>query len=102
MWQKIVDFGKQMFSVMQKLSKHDEDIKEVQKDVRTLQGDFVRLRLDVNNLSNAVERLGTSIQQEQKSAEQSREIYRLQLENLLLRFERGLPPVARPQDEQGE
>jgi uncharacterized protein YlxW (UPF0749 family) len=101
MWQKIVDFGKQMFSVMQKQSKHDEDIKEVQQDVRELQEDFIRLRLEVNNLSNAVDRLMTTIQQEQKNAEQSREIYRLQLENLLLRFERRLPPGAHPKDEEG-
>jgi septal ring factor EnvC (AmiA/AmiB activator) len=99
MWPKIVEFGRQMFSVMQKQSKHDEDIKEIRQDVKSLQEDFIRLRLEVNNLTHVVERLATSIQQEQKNAENSREIYRLQLENVLLRFERGLPPGAAQQDE---
>jgi hypothetical protein len=36
MLQKLIEFGKQLFSVMQKQQKQAEDIKEVRQDIKTL------------------------------------------------------------------
>lgn len=85
MLQKVIDFGKQLFSVMQKLQKHEEDIKEMRRDIH-------QLRLEMNDLTRIVERLAFEIQKDRENAERDREIQRLRLENILLRFERGLPP----------
>ena len=90
MLQKVVDFGKQLFSVMQKLQKHEEDIKEIRRDIN-------QLRQEMNELTRIVERLAFEIQKDRESAARDREIQRLRLENILLRFERGLPPGSKPE-----
>jgi predicted nucleic acid-binding Zn-ribbon protein len=96
MWPKIVDFGKQLFSMMQKQQKHEEDIKEIRQDIKALQQDFNHLRQEMNDLSRVVERLAFEIQKDRANAERDREIQRLRLENILLRFDRGLPPGTSP------
>lgn len=99
MWQKILDFGKQLFSVMQKQQKHEEDIKEIRRDIKTLQQDFNRLSQEMNDLTRIVERFAFEIQKDRENTERDREIQRLRLENILLRFERGLPPGSKPESE---
>ncbi len=99
MWDKILDFGKQIFSLSQKQQKHEEDIKENEKDINTLRQDFNQLRTEVNNLTLIVERLLLEMQHDRKNAENEREMQRLRLENIMLKFERGLPP-GRPLTEE--
>ena len=45
MLQKVIDFGKQLFAVMQKLQKHEEDIKEMRRDIH-------QLRQEMNELTS--------------------------------------------------
>jgi predicted nucleic acid-binding Zn-ribbon protein len=96
MWQKVIDFGKQLFSVTQKLQKHEEDIKDVRQDIKALRLDFVHLRQEMSDLTHVVERLTFELLKDRETSERDREIQRLRLENILLRFERGLPPGLQP------
>ena len=92
MLQKVIDFGKQLFAVMQKLQKHEEDNKEMRRDIN-------QLRQEMNELTRIVERLAFEIQKDRENTARDREIQRLRLENILLRFERGLPPGSKPESE---
>jgi hypothetical protein len=60
MWDKIVEFGKQIFSLTQKQQKHEEDIKENEKDINALRHDFNELRMEVNHLTLIVDSLPDS------------------------------------------
>lgn len=53
----------------------------------------------VDQLSAIVQRLAFELQRERDNAERDREIQRLRLENILLQFERTLPPAGRPEGE---
>jgi hypothetical protein len=46
----------------------------------------------MNDLTRVVERLAFEIHKDRENAQRDREIQQLCLENILLRFERGLPP----------
>jgi predicted nucleic acid-binding Zn-ribbon protein len=92
MWQKIVDFGKQLFSAMQKLQQHEEDIKELRQEIN-------RLRQDMGELTHAVERLAFEIRHGRDQAEAERKILLLEIDNRFLRYERSLPPGGSPQNE---
>ena len=48
----------------------------------------------IDRLTEVVTRLGYELLRDRENAEREREIQRLQLENALLRFQQGLPPVA--------
>jgi len=92
MWQKIAEFAKQIFAIMQKLQKHEEDIKEMRQDI-------AKMRQEVNDLTRIVERMGIELTHEHQNARRDREMQQLRLENILFRFERGLPPGDPPLNE---
>jgi hypothetical protein len=57
------------------------------------------MRQEMNELTRIVERLAFELQKDRENTERDREIQRLRLENILLRFERGLPPGSKPERE---
>lgn len=90
MLSKVLDFGKQLFFLMQKVEKHEEDIKDMRRDIH-------QLRQEVNELTRIVEHLASEMQRAWETAERDREIQRLRLENVLLRFECRLTPGSLPE-----
>lgn len=100
MWQKGVEFGKQLLSITQRLQKHEEDVKELRQEIREIRQDINRLRQEMGEVTRIVERLALEWQREHETAARDREILQLRLENTLLRFERGLPPGGHPDEPQ--
>ena len=91
MWNKLLDYGKQIFALTRDALKCKQDIGE-------LRDDFKALSQKVDRLAEVVQRLAFEFQRDRENAAKDREIQRLRLENILLRFERGLPP-GNPPDE---
>ena len=96
MWQKLIELGKQILSLVQMQQRHEEKVKQVRQDIKTLQQDFNHLRQELNDLTRVVERLASETRMNRETGERDREIQRLRLENILLRFDRGLPPGSDP------
>jgi hypothetical protein len=93
MWGKVVEYGKLLLAVVQKQKKHEEDIKELRQDV-------TRLREEFRDMARVVERLAYEIQRDRDKSEADKRILLLEIENRFLRFERGLPPGDKKDDEQ--
>ncbi len=96
MWKQFIDFGSRLFTLSQRAQKQEEISKELRQEIKE-----VNDKLDL--LSDFVHRLALKFEHDRENAERDREIQRLRLENFLLRFERGLPPVIgtkRPREAQ--
>jgi predicted nucleic acid-binding Zn-ribbon protein len=88
MLQRVLDLGKQLISVMHRVHKSEQDTKDLRRDLN-------ELTKEVSELTRTVERLAFETQKDRENAERDREIQRLSLENILLRFERMLPPAGK-------
>jgi hypothetical protein len=85
MLKNVVDFGKQLFALTRDVQQNRADIKDLREEVKAL-------RQELTALARVVERFAIEQQHDRENAEREREIQRLRLENILLRYERGLPP----------
>ncbi|MDQ2730356.1 MAG: hypothetical protein M3Y56_01745 [Armatimonadota bacterium] len=85
MWQKLADLTKSLFTIGEVLQQNRTDIKELQQEVR--------------RLSTALQLLAREVQHQRETERQERRMIRLELENALLRSERGLPPPQEKSEE---
>jgi uncharacterized protein (UPF0335 family) len=92
MWKQLADLGSKLFTLMRRVEKLEEDSKGLHQDVKDL-------NQKVDQLTDIVQRLAFEFQRDRENAERDRVIQQLRLENLLLRFERGLPPGSKPENE---
>lgn len=76
-------------------------MKDVEQEVKDLRRDFNDLRREVRDLATAVQRLAYEVKRISDNEASERKLLALQLENTLLKFERGLP-AGRPSSENQE
>jgi chromosome segregation ATPase len=86
MLKELVEFGKKLFELVRTSRAHDERINKLTSDVASLTRRFDELAEEVRELS-------FEMRQDRESRARERELRRLQPENVLLRFERRLPPA---------
>lgn len=99
MWKQLTDFGVKLFSLMRRVQKLEEDNASIRQELREVRQDIKELNQKVDLLANTLQRLAFEFQRDRENAERDREIQRLRLENIFLRFERGLPPGTKPESE---
>ncbi|MBC8143035.1 MAG: hypothetical protein H7Y38_16545 [Armatimonadetes bacterium] len=92
MWEKLLDYGKQLFSITAKIAKHEEDIKELQQDVKAVREDIRSLRQEMSDLTRVVERVIFEVQKDREMARRDHENLLLRLEIAFLRSGNILPP----------
>lgn len=93
MWKQFFELMRQMLRLTEDTQQNRADLKELQKELR----DFsVVVEREIHELRRAVERLAYEIQRVSDRETSEREKLALELENRLLRAERGLPP-AKPE-----
>lgn len=78
MWKLIFDTAKRVLLLTEQTARNRKDIEDMQRQMKVM--------------SAAIERLAYEIRRVSDKDESEREKMRLQLENMLLRFERRLPP----------
>ena len=86
------EFGKRLVSILHRLEKLEDGQKEQQADLSETNADQNALREEFRDLVLVVERIAHTVSREHDQAESERKILRLEIENRLLRMERGLPP----------
>ena len=91
MWKQIIEFGKQIFSLTQKVNQHDIRIERLQEQMTETQEALKALVL-------VAQQMQAEMRHDRDVAARDRENLILRLENYLLRSERQLPP-GRLQDE---
>jgi hypothetical protein len=79
MLKELIEFGKTLFELVRTSREHDEQIKQLHADVASL-------NLRVDELTDAMRELSFEFRQERENRASERELLRLQLENVLLRF----------------
>jgi len=95
-WKHLFEFIRQAFTLTEAVSRHDKAIEALEHEL----GDLAQATYEeIQRLHGAIERLATEIQRSQEREESERRILKLELENRLLRSERGLPPESSAQDE---
>ncbi len=97
MWKQLFEFMRQVFTLTETASRQQSALHELQTEVRDLSRTVDE---DVRRLQSAVERLAAELRHQQEHEESERRILKLELENRLLRMERGLPP-AKTQAQKG-
>jgi predicted RNase H-like nuclease (RuvC/YqgF family) len=89
-WKQLFEFMRQVFTLTETASRQQSALNELQKEVRDLSRTIDE---DIRRLQSAVERLAAELHHQQEHEESERRILKLELENRLLRMERGLPPA---------
>lgn len=85
MWKKLLDIVRDVFELRQQVKRHDQRLDNLT--------DYVGKLSDENrSLADRVLRLEMQLQHQKEQHTTERENFRLQLENLVLRMQRGLPP----------
>ena len=92
MWKQFVEYATKVVTLTQRVQKQEETGKELRQEVK-------ELSQKLDQLADFVRSLAFEFQRDRENAEKDREIQRLRLENILLRFDRGLPPVSKPDSE---
>jgi predicted nucleic acid-binding Zn-ribbon protein len=85
MWNKLLDFGKQLFALKSDVQQGKENDKEMRQDIKELQR-----RID--SLTDTARDLAFELRRQRDNAERDQKNLLLQLENTLFRHERGLLP----------
>jgi septal ring factor EnvC (AmiA/AmiB activator) len=93
MWRKLVELARQVVSLYSQMKRQAERTNELAEEVEFL-------RADVKELSARVGRIEILLEEREKREATERENLRLQLENLLLRYQRRLPPSGKTQPEE--
>lgn len=97
MWKQLFEFMRQVFTLTETANRQQSALKELQQETRELSQTVDE---DIRRLQSAVERLAAEINRLQEREESERRILKLEMENRLLRMERGLPPAsAEPKEE---
>jgi chromosome segregation ATPase len=89
-WKQLFEFMRQVFTLTEAVSRQQSVLNELQKEVRDLSRTVDE---DIRRLHSAVERLAAELRRQQEQEAAERRILKLELENRLLRMERGLLPA---------
>ena len=93
MWARLFEFMRQVLTLTENQKRQEEVIRILQQQVRELSETNAE---ETRALRSLIERLATELQHQREREEAERKILKLELENHLLRQERGLPP-AKPE-----
>ena len=85
MWEKIVEYGKQLFSLTATQQKHSEEIKELRDEVHGL-------HQEMNDMKRLMELVLMELQRDREMAQRDRENLLLRLELALVKSGKELPP----------
>lgn len=98
---KLLELGKSLVSIMHRLQKLEEGQKELREELRETKAGQNRMREEMRDLVLVVERMVHTVSRERDRAESERKILQLEIENRLLRMERGLPSGSAVDDDPG-
>jgi hypothetical protein len=85
MWKKLLELVRDVFDLRRQVKGHDQRLTDLTDSVG-------RLSDENRSLADRVLRLELQLQHQKEQQTTERENFRLQLENLVLRLQRGLPP----------
>ena len=91
MWRQLIEFGNRLLSLARRVQQLEESNQQLRLELRDVRADVKDRSQEDARLSEIVHVLAIELQRNRENAERDRAIQRLQLENTLLRFERGLP-----------
>lgn len=97
MWKNIFEILRQILTLTEKTQKNTADIKDLREELKNFS---TETKTEFQNLRSAIERLAFEIQRLSERETHEREKLILQLENRLLRRERGLPPARSDSEEE--
>ena len=90
MWQRLFDFIQQYFNLAERAKRQEDEIQQLQRQLR----EFSQASAEEARTSRSmIELLAGEVRHLQQHEESERKILKLELENRLLRQERGLPPA---------
>jgi len=84
MWKKFIELVRDVFDLRYQIKGHEKRLDDFGRFSREMTADF-------NRLSERVLKLEVQLQYQKEQQAAERENFRLQLENLMLRLQRGLP-----------
>lgn len=85
MWKQVLDALAQLVTLTQETRQNKSDIHEIRQEVKELQR-------ELKGINAALQHLAYEIQRSRENEAHEREALTLRLENVLLKFERRLPP----------
>lgn len=85
MWKKLLETVQEVLDIRRQIKAHDKRLDEISVSQE-------KLARNDDQLSDRVLRLEMQLDHQKEQQAKEREIFRLQLENLIMRMQRGLPP----------
>jgi len=84
-WKKLIKLVRDVFDIRRQLKEHEKRLDDFSAFAREMSAAF-------NRLSERVLKTELELQHQKEQQAAERENFRLQLENIILRSQRGLPP----------
>jgi hypothetical protein len=98
MWKTLLTIVKQLFAVTKETQQNKADINALRERLKSKEEEDKELRQEFRRMTEIMQRVLFEMERDRELSERDRENLRLQLENMLLRSGRYLPP-AQPDDE---
>lgn len=99
MWKQLLESFGRILRFAEQVQRNQQSIKDLEKEQRDLAHSFERESYEQRR---AIERLAAALERLSEREEAERRILKLELENQLLRQERGLPPATHPPSAEAE
>ncbi len=93
MWERLFEFMRQVLTLTENQRRQEDEIHELQRQLNDLSQTSAE---EIRILRSQMERLASELQHTREREDSERRILKLEMENYLLRQERGLPP-AKPE-----
>lgn len=92
MWQKLIDLVKEVFDLSRNTAQNSQDIRELTER-------FKEMQATLNLFSERLLRLEIKFDEYEKRTAAEREVFRLQIENMILRARAELPLKVEEEEE---
>ena len=101
MWKEIVDIGKQVFALARELRQNKNDLKELRERQNKQDEEIKELRQELRRMAEVLQRLAYEYQRQNDKTDREREMLK-DVEIMILRNMRGLPPPDKPKEDKSE
>ena len=91
LWQDVVRYVRQLLSLTRELQQAKEDIRSLREENKELRQRLNQHGAQFGDMALFAERVVSELQRTQERSETDKRLLRLEMENLVLRYVRGLP-----------
>ncbi len=102
MLKDIIEIGKQIFGLAREIGQNKKEFKQLHDRLNQHDKDIEELQEELRRITEMLQRLAYEYQRQNDRSESERKMLLLEVENMILRYQRGLPPANKPENDATE